>query len=107
MPFLGFVQKYYCPELLRLGSLVQGLFRGCAEILIFGEIFTSEIFRSKCTIASCPGVLEFPSFRVPLGVCAGIAPFNFPAMIPLWMFPTGLVTGNTYVMKVGALCKPV
>merc|ERR1711962_223923 len=35
----------------------------------------------------------------PLGVCAGIAPFNFPAMIPLWMFPTGLVTGNTYVMK--------
>merc|ERR1712055_1250730 len=36
---------------------------------------------------------------VPLGVCAGIAPFNFPAMIPLWMFPTGLVTGNTYVMK--------
>jgi hypothetical protein len=28
-------------------------------------------------------------FRSPLGVCAGIAPFNFPAMIPLWMFPTG------------------
>jgi len=32
-------------------------------------------------------------------VCAGIAPFNFPAMIPLWMFPTALVTGNTYIMK--------
>eukprot|EP01135_Chromosphaera_perkinsii_P011223 Nk52_evm4s2367 gene=Nk52_evmTU4s2367 len=39
------------------------------------------------------------TLRQPLGVCAGIAPFNFPAMIPLWMFPMGLVTGNTYVMK--------
>ena len=45
-------------------------------------------------------VNTFVFSRVPLGVCAGIAPFNFPAMIPLWMFPTGLVTGNTYVMKV-------
>ena len=45
-------------------------------------------------------VNTFDYSRVPLGVCAGIAPFNFPAMIPLWMFPTGLVTGNTYVMKV-------
>ena len=45
-------------------------------------------------------VNTFEFSRVPLGVCAGIAPFNFPAMIPLWMFPTGLVTGNTYVMKV-------
>ena len=33
--------------------------------------------------------MDLTSFRVPLGVCAGIAPFNFPAMIPLWMFPTG------------------
>jgi len=39
------------------------------------------------------------SFRVPLGVCAGIAPFNFPAMIPLWMFPLAITCGNTYVMK--------
>ena len=37
----GFVQKYYCPELLHPGFLVQGHFRGCAEISIFGEIFTS------------------------------------------------------------------
>ena len=43
--------------------------------------------------------MDLTSFRTPLGVCAGIAPFNFPAMIPLWMFPTGLITGNTYVMK--------
>lgn len=39
------------------------------------------------------------SYRVPLGVCAGIAPFNFPVMIPLWMFPVGITCGNTYIMK--------
>lgn len=39
------------------------------------------------------------SFREPLGVCGGIAPFNFPAMIPLWMFPLAIVSGNTFVMK--------
>jgi len=37
--------------------------------------------------------------RHPLGVCAGITPFNFPAMIPLWMFPLALVCGNTFVLK--------
>ncbi|WP_353170358.1 CoA-acylating methylmalonate-semialdehyde dehydrogenase [Acinetobacter rudis] len=35
----------------------------------------------------------------PLGVCAGITPFNFPAMIPLWMFPMAIVCGNTFVLK--------
>ena len=35
----------------------------------------------------------------PLGVCAGITPFNFPAMIPLWMFPMAIATGNTFVLK--------
>ena len=35
----------------------------------------------------------------PIGVCAGITPFNFPAMIPLWMFPMAIVTGNTFVLK--------
>ena len=35
----------------------------------------------------------------PLGVCAGISPFNFPAMIPLWMFPMAIATGNTFVLK--------
>lgn len=39
------------------------------------------------------------SHRVPLGVCAGICPFNFPGMIPLWMFPFAVTTGNTFVMK--------
>jgi malonate-semialdehyde dehydrogenase (acetylating)/methylmalonate-semialdehyde dehydrogenase len=35
----------------------------------------------------------------PLGVCAGITPFNFPAMVPLWMFPLALACGNTFVLK--------
>ncbi|KJH46752.1 methylmalonate-semialdehyde dehydrogenase [Dictyocaulus viviparus] len=39
------------------------------------------------------------SWRTPLGVTAGICPFNFPAMIPLWMFPIALATGNTMVLK--------
>ena len=39
------------------------------------------------------------SARYPLGVCAGITPFNFPAMIPLWMIPIALASGNTFVLK--------
>jgi malonate-semialdehyde dehydrogenase (acetylating) / methylmalonate-semialdehyde dehydrogenase len=38
-------------------------------------------------------------YRYPIGVCAGIPPFNFPVMIPLWMFPLAIVAGNTYVLK--------
>ena len=40
------------------------------------------------------------SVRQALGVCAGITPFNFPAMVPLWMFPVALACGNTFVLKV-------
>ena len=39
------------------------------------------------------------TLRQPLGVCAGITPFNFPAMVPLWMFPVAIATGNTFVLK--------
>src|SRR3984885_3624845 len=39
------------------------------------------------------------SFRQPLGVVAGITPFNFPAMVPMWMFPIALACGNTFVLK--------
>src|SRR6185436_8959344 len=39
------------------------------------------------------------SSRQPLGVCAGVGPFNFPAMIPLWMAPVAIACGNTFVMK--------
>ena len=39
------------------------------------------------------------SFRQPLGVCAGITPFNFPAMVPMWMFPVAIACGNTFLLK--------
>ena len=45
-----------------------------------------------------PGI-DSELVRVPVGVVAGICPFNFPAMIPLWMFPIALACGNTFVLK--------
>ena len=39
------------------------------------------------------------SFRQPLGVVAGVTPFNFPAMVPMWMFPVALACGNTFILK--------
>lgn len=67
-----------------------------------------QVVEHCCSITSLqlgetmPGIardIDTHSYRIPLGVCAGIAPFNFPAMIPLWMFPVALVCGNTYVFK--------
>mmetsp|Transcript_5343 Transcript_5343/g.12916 ORF Transcript_5343/g.12916 Transcript_5343/m.12916 type:complete len:522 (-) Transcript_5343:189-1754(-) len=51
------------------------------------------------TVENVGGGLDTYSYRQPLGVCGGIAPFNFPAMIPLWMFPLAIATGNTFVLK--------
>jgi len=39
------------------------------------------------------------SIREPIGVCAGITPFNFPAMVPMWMFPIAIACGNTFILK--------
>ena len=39
------------------------------------------------------------SMRQPLGVVAGISPFNFPAMVPMWMFPVALACGNAFILK--------
>ncbi len=39
------------------------------------------------------------SLRQPVGVCAGITPFNFPAMVPMWMYPVAIACGNTFVLK--------
>jgi malonate-semialdehyde dehydrogenase (acetylating)/methylmalonate-semialdehyde dehydrogenase len=43
--------------------------------------------------------MDLYSMRQPLGVCAGITPFNFPAMVPMWMFPVAIACGNTFVLK--------
>jgi len=74
------------------GDVARGLevVEHCASIpsLLMGE-----------TVDSVATNIELYSYRYPLGVCAGITPFNFPAMIPLWMFPIAVSCGNTYVIK--------
>lgn len=45
------------------------------------------------------GGVDSYSQMMPMGVCAGISPFNFPAMVPMWMFPVAIACGNTFVMK--------
>jgi len=74
-----------------------------------GDIFRGlEVVEHACSIGSLQlgeygenvaGSIDTYTLRQPLGVCAGITPFNFPAMIPLWMFPMAIVSGNTFVLK--------
>lgn len=74
-----------------------------------GDVFRGlEVVEHTCgaaslmmgeTLGNLASSLDTYSYKQPLGVCAGICPFNFPAMIPLWMFPVGVVTGNTYILK--------
>ncbi|HYJ68622.1 MAG TPA: CoA-acylating methylmalonate-semialdehyde dehydrogenase, partial [Nocardioidaceae bacterium] len=45
------------------------------------------------------GGIDNWSLRQPVGICAGITPFNFPAMVPMWMFPLAIACGNTFVLK--------
>ena len=51
------------------------------------------------TVENVSRSIDTYSYLQPLGVCVGITPFNFPAMIPLWMFPLALACGNTFVLK--------
>ena len=51
------------------------------------------------TLRDVSGGVDQDLYRYPVGVCAGIPPFNFPVMIPLWMFPLAVVAGNTFVLK--------
>ncbi len=45
------------------------------------------------------GGVDSVGIRQPVGVCAGITPFNFPAMVPMWMYPVALACGNTFILK--------
>ena len=51
------------------------------------------------TVENVARKIDSYSYIQPLGVCAGITPFNFPAMIPLWLFPLAIVSGNTFILK--------
>jgi malonate-semialdehyde dehydrogenase (acetylating)/methylmalonate-semialdehyde dehydrogenase len=74
------------------GDVMRGLqvVEQCCSIpsLVLGE-----------TLPNIARDMDTVTYRFPLGVTAGITPFNFPAMIPMWMFPMALVCGNTMVLK--------
>lgn len=57
-----------------------------------------QVQKGEYTGAAGPGI-DVYSMRQPLGVCAGITPFNFPAMIPMWMFAMAISAGNTFILK--------
>ncbi|MFL6756359.1 MAG: CoA-acylating methylmalonate-semialdehyde dehydrogenase [Sphingomicrobium sp.] len=54
--------------------------------------------KGEYTIGAGPGI-DVYSMRQPLGICAGITPFNFPAMIPMWMFGMAIACGNAFIVK--------
>ncbi|QVM88979.1 CoA-acylating methylmalonate-semialdehyde dehydrogenase [Pseudomonas lalucatii] len=92
-------------ELAALLSAEQGKTLADAE----GDVFRGlEVVEHAANIGSLQmgelannvaGGVDTYTLHQPLGVCAGITPFNFPAMIPLWMFPMAIATGNTFVLK--------
>lgn len=57
-----------------------------------------HVQKGEYTNSAGPGI-DVYSMRQPLGVCAGITPFNFPAMIPMWMFAMAIAAGNTFILK--------
>lgn len=74
-----------------------------------GDVFRGlEVIEHSCsvgslamgeTIENVSKNIDTYSYRQPLGVAAGVAPFNFPAMIPMWMFPMAITCGNTFLLK--------
>lgn len=57
-----------------------------------------QVLKGEYTEQVARGVDSY-SMRQPLGVVAGITPFNFPAMVPMWMFPVAIACGNTFILK--------
>ncbi len=74
------------------GSITRGL-----EVVEFA-CGIPHLLKGEFSQSVANGV-DVMSARQPVGVCAGITPFNFPAMVPMWMFPMALATGNTFVLK--------
>jgi len=72
------------------------VFRGI-EVVEHAASFTSLAMGE--TVGNVGKGVDIYSYRYPLGVCAGICPYNFPAMIPLWMYPLAITLGNTFVLK--------
>lgn len=97
--------REHMPRIARTLTAEQGKTLPDAE----GDIFRGlEVVEHACSVGSLQqgeflenvaGAVDTYTLRQPIGVCAGITPFNFPAMIPLWMFPMAIVCGNTFVLK--------
>ena len=60
--------------------------------------YAPELLKGEHSKNTGPGIDAWSEFQ-PLGVVAGITPFNFPVMVPLWMYPAAIVSGNTFVLK--------
>ncbi len=73
-----------------------GILRG-VEVVEFACGLPSLMMGSK--LPNIAAHVDAEAIRHPLGVCVGITPFNFPAMVPLWMFPIALVCGNAFILK--------
>ena len=97
--------REHMPRIAKTLTAEQGKTLPDAE----GDIFRGlEVVEHACSIGTLQqggfaenvaGGVDTYTLQQPLGVCAGITPFNFPAMIPLWMFPMAIVCGNTFVLK--------
>jgi len=97
--------REHMSRLARTVSAEQGKTLADAE----GDVFRGlEVIEHACSIGTLQlgefaenvaGGVDTYTIQQPIGVCAGITPFNFPAMVPLWMFPMAVVCGNTFVLK--------
>ncbi|HAV08915.1 MAG TPA: methylmalonate-semialdehyde dehydrogenase (CoA acylating), partial [Rhodobacteraceae bacterium] len=74
------------------GDVQRGL-----EVIEFC-IGAPHLLKGEFTDSAGPGI-DMYSMRQPVGVAAGITPFNFPAMVPMWMFPVAIACGNTFILK--------
>ncbi len=88
-----------------IGSLRRGIdcieFASAAPLLMMGRTLPQiAVSNSFCRTENEGGVgIDSQVDRVPLGVCVGITPFNFPVMVPMWMWPMAVACGNTFVLK--------
>ncbi len=88
-----------------IGSLRRGIdcieYATAAPVLIMGNTLPQiAVSTSFCRTEDEGGVgIDSQVDRVPLGVCVGITPFNFPVMVPMWMWPMSVACGNTFVLK--------
>lgn len=106
MSYQALLKKYH-DDIARILSLETGktfadakgdVWRGIEVVEQAANISTLMMGESVENVAGA-GAIDTTSYVQPLGVCLGITPFNFPAMIPLWMFPLAIACGNSFVLK--------